>query len=174
MPNLKFYFSAKGQTRSAMTHFLINCYFNGFCKGRKEFVSTLRYAKKLHTMRHSANTNSALCRIAPSSDSALCCIGQSYFFKCVICDSALCQLVWNSSQNVLLSTQHYAAQRRVDSMLCLMAESQYSVLCRIAQSCDSALCRTERSHNSALCGIVRSLHIFVIFSANLQPYAKIF
>jgi hypothetical protein len=29
-----------------MTDFLKDCYFNGFCKGRKTFVPTPRYAKK--------------------------------------------------------------------------------------------------------------------------------
>jgi hypothetical protein len=43
-----------GQARSPMTDFLIDCYFNGFCKGRTKFVSTPRYAKKLRAMRHSA------------------------------------------------------------------------------------------------------------------------
>jgi hypothetical protein len=37
-----------------MTDFLKDCYFNGFCKGRKNFVPTSRYAKKLRAMRHSA------------------------------------------------------------------------------------------------------------------------
>jgi hypothetical protein len=37
-----------------MTDFLIDCYFNGLCKGRKNFVPTPRYAKKLRAMRHSA------------------------------------------------------------------------------------------------------------------------
>jgi hypothetical protein len=46
MPNLTFYFTALGQARSPMTDFLKDCYFNGFCKGRKNFVLTLRYAKK--------------------------------------------------------------------------------------------------------------------------------
>jgi hypothetical protein len=39
MPNLKFYFTAMGQARSPMTDFLIDCYLNGFCKGRKNFCS---------------------------------------------------------------------------------------------------------------------------------------
>jgi hypothetical protein len=39
-----------------MTDFLKDCYFNGFCKGRKNFVRTPRYAQKLHTMRHSADS----------------------------------------------------------------------------------------------------------------------
>jgi hypothetical protein len=34
--------------------FLLDSYFNGFCKGRKSFVPTPRYAKKLRAMRHSA------------------------------------------------------------------------------------------------------------------------
>jgi hypothetical protein len=54
MPNLKFYFTAMGQARSPMTAFLIDCYFNDFCKGRKNFVLTPRYAKKLCAMPHSA------------------------------------------------------------------------------------------------------------------------
>jgi hypothetical protein len=56
MPNFyfKFYFNAMRQGRSAMADFFIDCYFNGFRKGRKNFVLTLRYAKKLHSMLHSA------------------------------------------------------------------------------------------------------------------------
>jgi hypothetical protein len=37
-----------------MTDFF--CYFNGFCKGRKNFVPTPRYAKKLRAMQHSAES----------------------------------------------------------------------------------------------------------------------
>jgi hypothetical protein len=48
MPNL-FYFTAMRQARSPMTDFLID-----FCIGRKNFVSTLRYAKNLRAMPHSA------------------------------------------------------------------------------------------------------------------------
>jgi hypothetical protein len=33
-----------------MTDFLKDCYFNGVCKGRKNFVPTPRYAKKLRAM----------------------------------------------------------------------------------------------------------------------------
>jgi hypothetical protein len=33
-----------------MADFLIDCYFNGFCKGRKNFFLTPCYAKKLLTM----------------------------------------------------------------------------------------------------------------------------
>jgi hypothetical protein len=39
-----------------MTDFLKGCYFNGFCKGRKNFVPTPRYAQKLFAMRHSAES----------------------------------------------------------------------------------------------------------------------
>jgi hypothetical protein len=34
-----------------MTDFLKDYYFNGFCEGRKNFVSTPRYANKLRAMR---------------------------------------------------------------------------------------------------------------------------
>jgi hypothetical protein len=34
------------QVRSPMAHFLIDCYFNGFFKGIKNFVPTPLYAKK--------------------------------------------------------------------------------------------------------------------------------
>jgi hypothetical protein len=39
-----------------MTDLLKDCYFNGFCKGRKNFVPTPRSAKKLRAMRHSAES----------------------------------------------------------------------------------------------------------------------
>jgi hypothetical protein len=45
-----------GQARSPTTDFLKDCYFNGFCKGRKNFVPTPRYAKKLRAMLHSAES----------------------------------------------------------------------------------------------------------------------
>jgi hypothetical protein len=53
---------------------------------------------------------------------------------------------------IFLPALRYAAQQGVNS-----------VLCRIAQSC-----------NSMLCGIAWSQPICANFSANLQPYAKIF
>jgi hypothetical protein len=52
------------QARSPMTDFFVDCYFNGVCKGRKNFVSTPRYAKKLRAMRHSAES---LLRAMPHS-----------------------------------------------------------------------------------------------------------
>jgi hypothetical protein len=52
MPNLTFYFTAMGLARSPMTDFFKD--FNGFCKDRKNFVPTPRYAKKLRAMWHSA------------------------------------------------------------------------------------------------------------------------
>jgi hypothetical protein len=39
-----------------MTDFLKDCYFNGFCKGRKKFVPTPRYAKKLRAMQESGES----------------------------------------------------------------------------------------------------------------------
>jgi hypothetical protein len=65
-PNLKFYFTAMGQERSPMTDFLIDCYFNGFCKGRKNFVSTPRFAKKLRAMQHSGSRLRAMRHSAES------------------------------------------------------------------------------------------------------------
>jgi hypothetical protein len=50
MPNLKFYFTALGQARSNMTDFLLDFYFNGFCKGRKNFF-------RLRGMPHNAQFN---------------------------------------------------------------------------------------------------------------------
>jgi hypothetical protein len=44
------------QVSSPMADFLIDCYFNDFCKGRKNFFSTPRYAKKLRAMRHSTES----------------------------------------------------------------------------------------------------------------------
>jgi hypothetical protein len=44
---LKFYFFAMRQAiRSPMADFLIECYFKGFCEGRKTFVSTFRDFKR--------------------------------------------------------------------------------------------------------------------------------
>jgi hypothetical protein len=46
--------NAKLKMLSPMTDFLKVCYFDGFCKGRKNFVPIHRYAKKLRAMPHSA------------------------------------------------------------------------------------------------------------------------
>jgi hypothetical protein len=105
MPNLIFYFTAIWQARSPMTDFLIDCNFNSFCKGKKNFVSTPRYAKKLLAMRHS--TESRLRAMPPSVK-----------FK----------------SNIFLPTPCYAAQREVDSALCRIAQSCDSALYHIAQS----------------------------------------
>jgi hypothetical protein len=43
-----------GLARSPMTDFLLDCYVNGFYKGRTKFFPTPRYAKKLRAMPHSA------------------------------------------------------------------------------------------------------------------------
>jgi hypothetical protein len=45
-----------GQASSPMTDILKDCYFNGFCKGKKNFVLTPRYAKKLRAMQHSGES----------------------------------------------------------------------------------------------------------------------
>jgi hypothetical protein len=78
-----------------MTDFSKDCYFNGFSKGRKNFVPTPRYAKKFRAMLHSAefkkNKNKVLsatprfatqCEIQVKNflvDSALCGIARSRF-----------------------------------------------------------------------------------------------
>jgi hypothetical protein len=41
-----------GQARSPT----VDCYFNSFCKGRKNFISTPCYAQKLRAVRHSAES----------------------------------------------------------------------------------------------------------------------
>jgi hypothetical protein len=69
-----------GQARSLMTNFWIDFYFNSYCRNRKNLVLTLRYAKKLCAMWHGAKSRLSSMLIAQS------------------CDSALCHLVWNSSQ----------------------------------------------------------------------------
>jgi hypothetical protein len=48
-----------------MTDFLKDCYLNGFCKGRKNFVPTPRYAKKLRAMLHSAESGEELWQNPP-------------------------------------------------------------------------------------------------------------
>jgi hypothetical protein len=53
---LKILFYCHGQARSPMTNFFIDCFFNGFCKGRKNLVLTPPYAKNLRTMWHGAKS----------------------------------------------------------------------------------------------------------------------
>jgi hypothetical protein len=50
-----------------MTDFLKDCYFNGFCKGRKNFVPTPRYMKKLPAMLHSAESRWRTLDVKPVS-----------------------------------------------------------------------------------------------------------
>jgi hypothetical protein len=53
MPYLKCFCIAMGQAKSPTTVFFIDCYFKGFCKGKKQiFVSTPRYAKNLRAKLH--------------------------------------------------------------------------------------------------------------------------
>jgi hypothetical protein len=68
-----------------MTDFLKDCYFNGFYKGRKHFVPTPRYAKKLRVLKNilSATPRYATqCEIQVKNflvDFALCDIAASRF-----------------------------------------------------------------------------------------------
>jgi hypothetical protein len=104
-----------GQARSPMTDFLIDCYFNHFCKGIKNFFF----------------------------DSALCHIAQSWsWFYLRLCAMPLSV---KFKSKIFLPTPHYAAQRGVDSALRRIVGSRDSALCRIAQSCDSVLCRIGQS-----------------------------
>jgi hypothetical protein len=133
-----------------MTDFLKDCYFNGFRKGRKNFVPTPRYAKKIRAMP----------RLPPP-----CGIARSRFsvFKKFYLRLRAMQLNVKFKSKFFLSTRRYAAQRGVDS-----------TLCRIAQSCNSALCGTARSRDSPLCGIARSQSSSSNISANSNLYAKPF
>jgi hypothetical protein len=92
-----------------MTDFLKDCYFNGFCKGRKNFVLTPRNAKKLRAMRHSVESIFV-------------------FKKKLSATPCSCNSMWNSSlkfSSRLLAMRHsskltlrYAA-KRVVMTLCL-------------------------------------------------------
>jgi hypothetical protein len=90
-----------GQARSPTTNFLIDCYFIGFCKGRKNFVSTSRYAKKLRAMRHSAE--SRLHAMPHSAEVRLRAIPHSAEFRL--------RAMWHSTEfkkKVLHATPRYA------------------------------------------------------------------
>jgi hypothetical protein len=74
-----------------MTDFLKDCYFYGFCKGRKNFVLTPRYAKKFRAMRHSAK----------------------FFLKFYLRLRSM-PLNVKFKSKMFMSTPRYAAQRGVD------------------------------------------------------------
>jgi hypothetical protein len=123
-----------------MTDFLKDFYFNGFCKGRKNFVPTPRYAKKLRAMQHSAE--SRLRAMPHSAESRLPAMRHSaesiFVYKKKFClRLRAMQLNVKFKSKIFLSTPRYAAQRGVDSALCRIAGSCDSALCGIAQSCDS-------------------------------------
>jgi hypothetical protein len=143
-----------------MTEFLKDCYFNGFCKGRKTFVPTLRYAqKKLCAMRHSAvsrlramrhSTELRLCAMRHSVDSWLPTMRHSaesifVFWKKFYLRLRAMQLDVKFKSKIFLSTPRYAAQQGVDS-----------ALCHISGSRDSALCDIARSRDFPVCGIAQS------------------
>jgi hypothetical protein len=80
-----------------MTDFLKDCYFNGFCKGRKNFVPTPRYAKKLRAMPHNAETR---LRAMPHSVE---------FLKKLYLRLSAMPLNVKFKSKIFLSTPHYAA-----------------------------------------------------------------
>jgi hypothetical protein len=82
-----------------MTDFLIDCYFNGFCKGRKNFVPTPCYAKKV-----------LKCGVKKKFYLRLRALPLNVKFK----------------SKIFLSTPPYAAQRGVDSALFGIARSRFS------------------------------------------------
>jgi hypothetical protein len=112
-----------------MADFLKDCYFNSFCKGRKNFVPTPRYAKKIRAMPHSAE--SRLSAMQHSAESIFV-----YKKKFYLRLRAM-QLNVKFKSKIFLSTPPYAAQRGADSALCFIAGSRDSVLCGIAQSCSA-------------------------------------
>jgi hypothetical protein len=75
---------------------------------------------------------------------------------------------------IFLPTPRYVARHKVDSALCHIMGSHHSPLCRIAQSFYSMPCHIARSCDFKLCSKAWSKHLFVNFSANSQPCAKIF
>jgi hypothetical protein len=89
-----------------MTDFLKDCYFNGFCKGRKNLVPTPRYAKKLRAMQHSAMPHSAESRLPAMQHSA-----ESIFIykKKFYLRLRAMQLNVKFKSKIFLSTQRYAA-----------------------------------------------------------------
>jgi hypothetical protein len=125
-----------------MTDFLKDYYFNGFFKGRKNFVLTPRYAKKLPAMRHSAE--SRLRPIPHSGESRLRAMPHSV-------ESRLHAMphIAAFKKKVLSATPRYATQCEiqvknflVDSALCGTAGSR---LCTMPHSVESLLCAMRHS-----------------------------
>jgi hypothetical protein len=80
------------------------------------FLPTLRYAAQW-------GVDSELCRIAPSSDSALCRIAWSLKKKFYLWLPAM-PLSVKFKSKIFLPTPRYVAQRGVDSTLCCIAGSR--------------------------------------------------
>jgi hypothetical protein len=97
-----------------MTDFLKDCYFNGFCKGRKNVVPTPRYAKKLRTMPHSRF---------------------SFLKKSFICDSMLCNSMWNSSQK--FSGRLCAMRHSAESIFIVEYLREFESICKIVLTHES-------------------------------------
>jgi hypothetical protein len=93
-----------------MTDFLKDCYFNDFCKGRKNFVPTPSYEKKLRAIWHSAELR--LLAMRHSAESIF------LFKKIFICDSAPCNSMWNSSQkfSCWLRAMPHSGESRLHAM----------------------------------------------------------
>jgi hypothetical protein len=89
--------------------------------------------------------HSAVCRIALSCDSPLCRIARS--FKKNSSTTPRYATQHEIQYKIFWSTLGYAAQRKVDSVLCSIAQSGDSPLLGIARSCDSVLCRIARSRH---------------------------
>jgi hypothetical protein len=93
MPNIKFNFTAMRQARPPMNDFLIDWYFNGFCKGRKNFVLTLCEKQRLCAMLHSEEFR--LCAMQLSAE---------FYKRCAV------PPIVKSKSKIFLPTLHYAAQ----------------------------------------------------------------
>jgi hypothetical protein len=119
--------------------------------------------------------NFTLCRTARSSDSPLCGIAQSRFSftnKSFICDSALCNSMWNSSQQFFCrlramrhsgeSTPRYAAYRGV--WLHAMRHSAELQLRAMRHSAESQLPAMRHSAGS----------IFVVEFNRIAPRIRIY
>jgi hypothetical protein len=79
-----------GQARSPMTDFLIDCYFDGFCKGRKNLFRHSAESR-LRAMPYSAELQ--LRDMPHRVEFRLCAMQHSAELKKCICDSSLCHLM---------------------------------------------------------------------------------
>jgi hypothetical protein len=128
-----------------MTDILKDFYFNIFCKGRKNLVSTPRYAKKLRAMRHSPYLR-LLTMPHSAAELWLLAMPHSAEFPLHTTPPSL-----KFKSKIFLLTPRYVATWGVDSTLCRIEGSHDSALCH-----NSALCRIAQICYFALCGIARS------------------